>query len=112
MCCVIQRPTINFRSKEDEVLIVVPTRIFGQEIRALIDSGATRCFISPAGVTKCGLTMESHNTFLELGDGKKVLSWGRAVDVPIVTAGYTLKTDLTISNFLHGVDVMLGMAWL
>ena len=68
--------------------------------------------ISLVGVTKCGLHVESHNTFLELGDGKKVLSRGRAVDVPIITAGYALKTDLTVSNLLHSVDVVLGMTWL
>ena len=50
----------NPRSQEDAILMVVPVRIFGQEVRALIDSGATRCFISPAGVTRCGLAVESH----------------------------------------------------
>ena len=100
------------RSEEDGILLIVPARIFGQELRALIDSGASRNFISPAGVTQCGLTVEAHNTFLELGDGKKVLSWGRAVDVPVVTSGYTMKTNLTVSNLLHGVDIVLGMTWL
>ena len=61
----------NPRKQEDGILLVVLARIFGQEIRALIDSGATQCFISPAGVTKCGLNVEAHNTFLELGDGKR-----------------------------------------
>ena len=70
------------RCEEDGILMVVPARIFGREVRALIDSGATRNFISPAGVTQCGLTVESNNTFLELGDGKKVLSRGRAVNIP------------------------------
>ena len=102
----------NPRSQEDGILMVVPIRIFGQEVRALIDSGATRYFISPAGVTRCGLAVESHHTFLELGDGKKVLSWGRAVDVPIVTSGYTVKINLTVSRLLHGVDVVLGLTWL
>ena len=92
--------------------MIVPARIFGQELRALIDSGASRNFISPAGVTQCGLTVEAHNTFLELGDGKKVLSRGRAVDVPVVTSGYEMKTNLTVSNLLHGVDIVLGMTWL
>ena len=100
------------RSEEDGILLIVPARIFGQELRALIDSGASRNFISPAGVTRCGLTVESHNTFLELGDGKKVLSRGRAVDVPVVTSGYEMKTNLTVSNLLHGVDIVLGMTWL
>ena len=63
-------------------------------------------------MTKCGLTIESHNTFLELGDGKRVLSRGRAVDVPVVTSGFFMKTNLTVSNLLHGVDVVLGMTWL
>ena len=89
--------------------MVVPARIFGHEVRALIDSGATCNFISPAGVTQCGLTIESHNTFLELGDGKKVLSLGRAVDVPVVTFGFTMKTNLTVCNLLLDVDVVLGM---
>ena len=75
MCCVIYKDQPqNPCSKEDGVLIVVLDQIFGQEIRALIDSVAIRCFISPVGVTKCGLNVESHNTFVELGDGKKVLS--------------------------------------
>ena len=100
------------RAEEDGILLVVPARIFGHEIRAFIDSGTTRNFISPAGVIQCGLTVESHNTFLELGDGKKVLSRGRAVDVPVVTYGYTMRTNVTVSNLLHGVDVVLGMTWL
>ena len=102
----------NPRQQEDGILIVVPARIFGQEVRALIDSGATRCFISPASVTRCGLSVESHHTFLELGDGKKVLSRGQAIDVPVVTSGYTEKMNLTVSRLLHGVDIMLGMTWL
>ena len=100
------------RSEEDGILLIVPARIFGREIHALIDSGATRNFISPAGVTQCGLTVESHNTFLELGDGKKVLSRGRAVNVPVVTSGFTMRTNLAVTNLLHGVDLVLGMAWL
>ena len=100
------------RAEENGILLIVPARIFGHEIRALIDSGATQNFISPAGVMQCGLIVESHNTFLELGDGKKVLSRGRAVDVPVVTSGYTMRTNLTVSNLLHGVDLVLGMTWL
>ena len=63
-------------------------------------------------MTQCGLIVESHNTFLELGDGKKVLSRGRGVNVPVVMSGYTMKTNLIVSNLLHGVDVVLGMTWL
>ena len=102
----------NPRDEEHGILLVVLAQIFGHEIRALIDSGATHNFISPASVTQCGLMIESHNIFLELRDGKKVLSRGRAVDVPIVTSSYTMKINLIVSNLLHGVDVVLGMTWL
>ena len=89
--------------------MVVPARIISHEIRALIDSGATRIFISPANVTKCGLKVESHNTFLELGDGTKVLSKGRTIGIPTVMAGYTMKTYLTVCSLLHKVDLMLAV---
>ena len=102
----------NPRSEEDGILLVVLARIFGHEICALIDSSTMRNYISPAGVTQCGLTIESYNTFLELGDGKKVLSRGRAVDVPFVASSYSMKTNLTVSNLLHGVDLVLGTTWL
>ena len=108
----IENQSTNPHTEEDGILLVVLVRIFDHEIRAIIDSGATRCFISPARVTQCGLTVESHNTFLELGDGKKVLSRGRAVDIAVVTSGYTMRTNLTVRNLLHGVDVVLGMTWL
>ena len=105
----IEDQSTNPRDEEDGILLVVPAWIFGHEVRAFFDSGAMTNFISPARVTQCGLTIESHNTFLELGDGKKVLSRGRAVDVPLVMFGFTMKTNLAVSNLLHGVDVVLVM---
>ena len=104
-----ENQSTNPRDEEDGILLVVPARIFGNEVRALIDSGATHNFISPAGLMQCGLTIELHNTFLELGDGKKVLSWGRAVDIPVVMSSYTMKTNLTVCNLLLDVGVVLGM---
>ena len=92
--------------------MVVPAWIFGLEICALINNGATCNFISLAGVTKCGLKVESHNTFLELGDGTKVLLRGRAINIPVITTTYTLKTDLTVCSLLHVVNLVLGMIWL
>ena len=63
-------------------------------------------------MTKCGLKMESNNTFLELGDGTKVLLRGCAINVPIVTTGYSQKTDLMVYSLLHNMDVVSGMTWL
>ena len=50
--------------------------------------------------------------FLELGNGQKYLSRGCVSDVPIATAGLVTKMDLTVTNLLHEVDLVLGMNWL
>ena len=38
------------RKVDDGILLVVPACIYGHKVRALIDSGATRCFISSGAV--------------------------------------------------------------
>ena len=91
---------------------MVSARIYGHKVRALIDSGATRCFISSGAVLPLGLKSTSENTLLELGNGDRILSQGRVNDVPVVTAGLSVKLDLTVTKLLHNVDVVLGMNWL
>ena len=100
------------RTIEDCLLLVVPTKIYGKEVKTLIDSGATRCFVTPSCVTKVGLKGLPRDVFLELGNGQKYLSRGYVLDVPIVTAGLTVKMGLTVTNLLHEVDLVLGMNWL
>ena len=43
------------RTNDDGLLLVVPARINGHIVRALIDSGATRCFVTPSCITAVGL---------------------------------------------------------
>ena len=99
------------RTVEDGLVMVVSANTYGRKIRTLIDSGATRCFVSPACVTACGLKGVPCDIFLELGNGEKILSRGYIPDVPVVTAGLTVKIGLTVTNLLHDVDLVLGMNW-
>ena len=55
---------------------------------------------------------KTREVFLELGNGEKFLSRGVTPDVPIVTAGLTIKIELTVTNRLKEVDLVLGMNWL
>ena len=80
------------RTIEDGLLLAVPTKIYGKEVKTLIDSGATRCFVTPSYVTKVGLKGLPRNVFLELGNGQKYLSRGYVPDVPIVTVGLNSKS--------------------
>ena len=91
---------------------MVPARVNGHVVRALIDSGATRCFVTPSCVTAVGLKGTPRDIFLELGNGQKYLSRGHVPDVPVVTAGLTVRVGLTVTNLLHEVDLVLGMNWL
>ena len=100
------------RKMADGLLLVVPTQIYGKTVKALIDSGATRCFVTPSCVARCGLKGMPQDVFLELGNGQKYLSRGYVPDVPIATAGLVTKMDLTVTNLLHEVDLVLGMNWL
>ena len=35
------------RLQEDGILLIVPAQLYGHKVRALVDSGATRCYMSP-----------------------------------------------------------------
>ena len=100
------------RIEEDGILMVVTTKVYGKEFKTLIDSGATRCFITPECCLRGGLVVSTHNTFLELGTGEKALSRGLVRQTPISVAGVMRKVDLTVSKLLHGVDIVLGINWL
>ena len=100
------------RVEEDGILLVVPARINGKTFSALIDSGATRCFITPECITVAGLSCVPHDTFLELGNGTTVLSRGMVQGAPITLAGVNSRMDLTVSKLLHEVDIVLGINWL
>ena len=107
-----KRKIILGRRIEDGLLLLVSTKIYGHTVKALIDSGATVCFVTLVCVTTCGLKANRHDIFLELGNKEKFLSRGFIPDVPIVTAGLRFKTVLTVTNLLYEVDVVLGITWL
>ena len=100
------------RKVEDGLLPVVPARVYGKEVKTLIDSKATGCFVAPSCAARVGLKGIPHDVFLELGNGEKYLCRGYVPDVPIVTAGLTIKIGLIVTNLLHEVDLVLGINWL
>ena len=58
------------RKKEDGLLLVAPARIYGKRVKNSVDSGATRCFITPSCIARVGLKGIPHDVFLELGTEK------------------------------------------
>ena len=99
----------NIRQVEDGLHLVVPAKIYGKSIRALTDSGVARCFITPSCVTTGGLKEIPRDISLELGNGEKFLSRGYIPEVPVGTAGLTVKVGFTVTNLPHEVDLVLGI---
>ena len=99
----------NICDEEDGILLIVPVRIYGKVFRALVDGGASRCFISSEVVQMAQLQWEPHDTFLELGNGERILSRGRVTNVPIVTGNHCTRCNLTVTSLLHQVDLVLGV---
>ena len=97
---------------DDGLLLVVLARINGHMVRALIDSGATKCFVTLACVTAVGLKGTPQDVFLELGNGQKYLSRGFVPNATVVTAELIVRVGLTVTNLLHKVDLVLGINWL
>ena len=97
---------------KDGLLLVFLAWINKHCVRALIDSSATRCFLTLACITAVGLKSIPKDIFLELGNGQKYLSRGFVPNVSVVTASLTVKVGLTVTNLLHEVDLVLGVNWL
>ena len=89
--------------------MVVPAHIYGHQVHALIDSGATQSFVSSRAVLLLGLKSTSEYTLLELGNGDYILSPGKVNDVPVVTASLSVKLDLIVTKLFHSVNVVLRM---
>ena len=102
----------NVRDEEDGILLIVPVRIYGKVFPALVDSGASRCFISPQVVQTAQLQWEPHDTFVELGNGETILSRGSVTKILIVIGNRCTRCNLTVTSLLHQVDLGLGVSWL
>ena len=100
------------RAKEDSVLLIIPIKINGQIAHALIDSGATRCYMAPGLILAAGIHCISPNSLLELADGTKIHSHGKAPRVVVIIGQHQSKMDFTITKLLHGVELVLEMNWL
>ena len=93
-------------------LPVILVKIYWKVFQALVDSGASRCFISLQIVQTAQLQWEPHDTFLQLGNGERILSRGHATNIPVVTRNHCTRCNLTITSLHHQVDLVLGVSWL
>ena len=102
------RPHVN----RDGILFVVPANISGHSTRVLIDSGATRCYLSHELVEPFGLFCCEEMTYLELADGSKSISYGKCPNVYTTVGSVGCKVDYTVTKLFPGIGAVLGINWL
>ena len=87
---------------DDGLLLVVQAHIDGHQLHALIDSGATRCYVHPKFTTMLHLEVGQDKVALELADGTKILSQGSSSPVRITVTESTVSLPLAVSHLLPG----------
>ena len=99
------------RCVSDGVLFCVLARITGRQFTALIDSGASRCYMSPVTVAHCDLRLVKEKLYLELADGSKIQSMEKACNVYCHVGKSVCRVDFIVTKLLHNVDLVLGINW-
>ena len=100
------------RQVTDGVLLKLTVSIAGRQLIALVDSGASRCYMSPETVTAVGLQTSPALVHLELADGSKIRSTQQVQGVKCTMGNFVCSVDFTVTKLLHQVDMVLGVNWL
>ena len=98
--------------KHDHLLLVIKAVVNGAVVNALVDSGATRSFISDQMKTRPPLSFIGAYSYLELANRETIVSTGIAPDVLIATGGAQSRISLTAVPMMEGVQMILGRDWL
>ena len=99
-------------AQPDHLLLVIKAMVNGILVNALVDSGATRSFISDQMKTRPPLAFIGAYSSLELANGECVISTGIAPNVLISIGGAQSRILLTAVPMIKGVQIILGCDWL
>ena len=85
------------------MLFKVAMRISRRRLIALIDSGASRCYITPETAANCELHLENGKLHSKLADGSKVQFAHKAPNVTLVVGKTVCKVDFIVTQLLFRV---------
>ena len=97
---------------QDHLLLVIKAVVNGTCVPALVDSGATRSFVSDQLQTRPPLDFVGAYSSLELANGETIVSTGIAPDVLIGIGTAQSRLSLTAVPMMEGIQVILGRDWL
>ena len=96
----------------DHVLLVVKAVVNGTCVPALIDSGASRSFVSDQLQCHNQLQFVGAYLALELANGETIVSTGIAPRVLVCIGSVPCRLALTAVPMMEGVQLILGKDWL
>ena len=96
----------------DHLLLVVTVVIHGTSVCALVDSGASRSFISDALKLRPPLRFVGAYSSLEVANGETIVSTGMAPQVLISIGDVQCRVNLIAIPLMDGISVILGKDWL
>ena len=97
---------------KDHVLLVVKARVGSTSVQALVDSGASRSFISDRLQCRPPLRFVGAYSALELANGETIVSTGIAPRVLVCIGTTPCRLSLTAVPMMEGIQLILGKDWL
>ena len=97
---------------KDHMLLIVTAVVNGTSVPALVDSGASRSFISDRFHCKPPLHFVGAYSALELANGETIVSTGIAPRVLVCIGNIPCRLSLTAVPMMEGIQLILGKDWL
>ena len=97
---------------KDHLLLILRAVINDTRVSALVDSGATRSFVSEQLQTRPPMKFIGAYSSLELANGETIVSTGIAPNVLVSIGSTVSRVSLTAVPMMEGIDVILGRDWL
>ena len=97
---------------KDHWLLILRAVINDTRVSALVDSGATRSFVSEQLKTRPPMNFVGAYSSLELANGDTVVSTGIAPNVLVCIGSMASRVSLTAVPLMEDIQVILGRDWL
>ena len=97
---------------KDHLLLILRAVINDTRVSALVDSGATRSFVSEQLQTRPPMKFIGAYSSLELANGETIVSTGIAPNVLVCIGSTVSRVSLTAVPLMEGIEVILGRDWL
>ena len=98
-------PSVD-RIVQNDVLLRIAVNVSGRQQIALIDLGASQCYMSPEIAALCELPITKEVLHLELADGSQLRATKKASEVVCTVQKAVCRLEFVVTKFLHNVDLV------